>query len=32
MQPDALISYDDDEEVGSDMTDRYPKWTSEYGE
>jgi hypothetical protein len=31
MQPDALISYDD-AEVGSDMTDRYPKWTSKYGE
>jgi len=31
VQPDPLISYDD-AEVGNDMTDRYPKWTSKYGE
>jgi len=30
VQPEALISYNN-AEVGSDITDRYPKWTSKYG-
>jgi hypothetical protein len=31
VQLDTLISYDD-AEMGSDMTDRYSKWTSDYEE
>jgi hypothetical protein len=31
MQLGTLVSYDY-AEVGSDMTDRYSKWTSNYGE